>query len=68
MSFNKQIEAARKIMEFLEAEAPQDHNGVIERPYRDWIAQLRKALLRAKEWTRENGDQAAGQNNSKGGD
>lgn len=51
MSFNKQIAAARKIMEFMEAEAPQDRQGVIEKPYRDWIEQLRQGLQKAKEWT-----------------
>lgn len=47
-----QISSAKRILEFLENEAPRDWAGELMQPYKKWVQQLRIDVQRGEAWSR----------------
>ena len=50
MNLSQQIEAAKRIRDFIMREAPQDKEGELLGPYKGWIGELDRWIKKGESW------------------
>lgn len=45
-----QVDFSEKLLKLIEAEAPKNHKGELQRPFKGWAAELRESIERGRQW------------------